>query len=173
MKLQKIIACAFNTDTACVEVKYSDGARLSIYTPGVEDGLNTTLAMRTEIDWLIYNKPLEYFVLSIISFKRNLWSFCGQHKNKNPPNSLISRGLRDYFLKNTTPTQKSRPNTKHISLVIARDSHSSSFIYPYYLSLFAFLLSECYQADYVPRIRLTSFLLNTPTDFVQHLPTAV
>lgn len=60
MKLQKIIACAFNTDTACVEVKYSDGTRLSIYTPGVEDGLNTTLAMRTEIDWLIYNKPLEY-----------------------------------------------------------------------------------------------------------------
>jgi len=30
MKLQKIIACAFNTDTACVEVKYSDGTRLNI-----------------------------------------------------------------------------------------------------------------------------------------------
>lgn len=28
--------------------------------PGVEDGLDTTLAMRTEIDRLIYNMPLEY-----------------------------------------------------------------------------------------------------------------
>lgn len=97
MKLQKIIACAFNTDTACVEVKYSDGARLSIYTPGVEDGLNTTLAMRTEIDWLIYNKPLEYARLVL----RWIRAVC--QKNKNPPNSLISRGLRDYFLKNTIP----------------------------------------------------------------------
>lgn len=45
---------------ACVELRYADGEVLSIYTPGVEDSFDTTLPMRTEMDWLIYNAPLEY-----------------------------------------------------------------------------------------------------------------
>ena len=59
-QVKKLISCRFNIDTACVELRYADGEVLSIYTPGVEDSFDTTLPMRTEMDWLIYNAPLEY-----------------------------------------------------------------------------------------------------------------
>lgn len=58
--MRKLVSCEFNIDTACVELRYADGEVLSIYTPGVEDSFDTTLPMRTEMDWLIYNAPLEY-----------------------------------------------------------------------------------------------------------------
>ena len=59
-QMRKLVSCEFNIDTACVELRYADGEVLSIYTPGVEDSFDTTLPMRTEMDWLIYNAPLEY-----------------------------------------------------------------------------------------------------------------
>lgn len=60
MSMRKLISCEFNIDTACVELRYIDGEALSLYTPGIEDSFDTTLPMRTELDWLIYNAPLEY-----------------------------------------------------------------------------------------------------------------
>lgn len=59
-QMRKLISCEFNIDTACVELRYADGAVLSIYTPGVDDSFDTTIAMRAEMDWLIYNDPLSY-----------------------------------------------------------------------------------------------------------------
>ena len=58
--MRKLVSCEFNIDTACVELRYADGEVLSIYTPGVDDSFDTTIAMRAEMDWLIYNDPLEY-----------------------------------------------------------------------------------------------------------------
>ena len=58
--MRKLVFCEFNTDTACVELRYADGEVLSIYTPGVDDSFDTTIAMRAEMDWLIYNEPLSY-----------------------------------------------------------------------------------------------------------------
>lgn len=58
--MRKLVSCEFNIDTACVELRYADGEVLSIYTPGVDDSFDTTIAMRAEMDWLIYNAPLEY-----------------------------------------------------------------------------------------------------------------
>ncbi len=58
--MRKPISCEFNIDTACVELRYAGGGSINIYCPGVEDSFDTTLAMRTEMDWLIYNAPLEY-----------------------------------------------------------------------------------------------------------------
>lgn len=60
MSMNRLISCEFNIDTACVELRYADGEMLSIYTPSIEDSFDTTLPMRTEMDWLIYNAPLEY-----------------------------------------------------------------------------------------------------------------
>ena len=60
MSMRKLISCEFNIDIACVEPRYADGEAISIYTPGIEDSFDTTLPMRTELDWLIYNAPLEY-----------------------------------------------------------------------------------------------------------------
>ena len=58
--MRKLVSCEFNIDTACVELRYADGEVLSIYTPGIEDIFDTTIAMRAEMDWLIYNTPLSY-----------------------------------------------------------------------------------------------------------------
>ena len=58
--MKKLISCEFNMDTACVEFKYADGTMLSIDTIGVENEVADNMYQRSELDWLIYNKPLEY-----------------------------------------------------------------------------------------------------------------
>ena len=63
--MKKLLSCEFNIDTACVELRYAGGETLSIYTPGIEDSLDTTPAMRTELDWLIYNAPREYATMTL------------------------------------------------------------------------------------------------------------
>lgn len=63
--MKTLISCEFNIDTACVELRYTDGETLSLYTPGIEDSFDTTLPMRTEMDWLIYNAPLEYAQMAL------------------------------------------------------------------------------------------------------------
>ena len=35
--MQKLVKCAFNMDTACVELRFSDGGRIDIDTVGVEN----------------------------------------------------------------------------------------------------------------------------------------
>lgn len=63
--MRKLVSCEFNIDTACVDLRYADGEALSLYTPGIEDSFDTTLPMRTEMDWLIYNAPLEYAQMAL------------------------------------------------------------------------------------------------------------
>ena len=65
MSMKKLISCEFNIDTACEELRYTDGGVISIYTPGIEDSFDTTMPMRTEMDWLIYNAPLEYAQMAL------------------------------------------------------------------------------------------------------------
>lgn len=47
-------------DTACVELKFTDGSMIAIDTIAVENELADNMYQRSELDWLIYNKPLEY-----------------------------------------------------------------------------------------------------------------
>ena len=58
--MKTLISCEFNMDTACVELKYADGTMLSIDTIGVENEVADNMYQRSELDWLIYNKPMEY-----------------------------------------------------------------------------------------------------------------
>ena len=58
--MEKLISCAFNMDTACVELRFSDGSICSIDTIAVENEIARNMYERAELDWLIYNKPLEY-----------------------------------------------------------------------------------------------------------------
>ena len=58
--MKTLISCEFNIDTACVELKYSDGTMISIDTIGVENEVADNMYQRSELDWMIYNKPLEY-----------------------------------------------------------------------------------------------------------------
>ena len=58
--MERLISCEFNMDTACVELKFADGSMISIDTIAVENEVADNMYQRSELDWLIYNKPLEY-----------------------------------------------------------------------------------------------------------------
>ena len=58
--MKRIISCAYNMDTNCVEAIFSDGSMLSIDCEAVEELYDISIANRSELDWLIYNNPLEY-----------------------------------------------------------------------------------------------------------------
>ena len=58
--MKKLISCEFNIDTACVELKYSDGSVISINCTAVEDEVANSRFQRSELDWLIYNDTLSY-----------------------------------------------------------------------------------------------------------------
>lgn len=56
----KILSCEFNIDTACVELKLADGTMIFIDCISVENEVADNMYQRCELDWLIYNAPLEY-----------------------------------------------------------------------------------------------------------------
>lgn len=56
----KIQSCEFNIDTACVELRLSDGTLISIDCTAVENEAADNMYQCSELDWLIYNAPLEY-----------------------------------------------------------------------------------------------------------------
>lgn len=58
--MKKLLSCKFNIDTACVELRYDDGSMISINCTAVENELDASMLQRGELDWLVYNKPLEY-----------------------------------------------------------------------------------------------------------------
>ena len=56
----KLLSCEFNIDTACVELKFTDGSMIAIDTIAVENMIADNMYERSELDYLIYNAPLEY-----------------------------------------------------------------------------------------------------------------
>lgn len=58
--MERLISYEFNMDTACVEPKFADGSMISIDTIAVENEIADNMYQRSELDWLIYNAPLEY-----------------------------------------------------------------------------------------------------------------
>ena len=58
--MRKILSYEFNLDTACVELCLEDGTLLSIDCTVVENEVANSMYQRSELDWLLYNKPLEY-----------------------------------------------------------------------------------------------------------------
>ena len=58
--MTKLLSCRFNMDTNRVEARFEDGITLAIDCIAVEDEYGDPPAQRAELDWLLYNKPLEY-----------------------------------------------------------------------------------------------------------------
>ena len=58
--MNKLLSCRYNMDTNRVEALFNDGTILSIDRIAVEDEYSNTPAQRAELDWLLYNNPLEY-----------------------------------------------------------------------------------------------------------------
>ena len=55
-----LISCAYNMDNCCVELKFTDGSMIAIDTIAVENEIARNMYERSELDYLIYNAPLEY-----------------------------------------------------------------------------------------------------------------
>ena len=58
--MEHLISCELNMDTACVELIFANGSMIAIDTISVENEVADNMYQRSELDWLIYNKPLEY-----------------------------------------------------------------------------------------------------------------
>ena len=58
--MTKLLFCRYNMDTNRMEARFEDGTSLSIDCIAIEDEYGNTPAQRAELDWLLYNKPLEY-----------------------------------------------------------------------------------------------------------------
>ena len=55
-----LISCEFNMDTACVELKFTDGSMIAIDTIAVENEVADNMYQRSELDYLICNDPIAY-----------------------------------------------------------------------------------------------------------------
>ena len=55
-----LLTCEYNMDTACVELIFSNGSMIAIDTIAVENEIADNMYQRSELDYLIYNAPLEY-----------------------------------------------------------------------------------------------------------------
>ena len=58
--MDKLLSYRYNMDTNRVEAHFSDGSTIAIDCIAIEDEYGNTPAQRAELDWLLYNKTLEY-----------------------------------------------------------------------------------------------------------------
>ena len=58
--MMKLLFCRYNMDTNRVETRFTDGSAVAIDCIAIEDEYGNTLSQRAELDWLLYNRPLEY-----------------------------------------------------------------------------------------------------------------
>ena len=91
-------ACKFNMDTGCVELLLRDGRMISIDCTGVEDALDVTMAQRSELDYLIYNDPLDYADLilngNLEEYLKNVTGSQGLEDEEKSAEHLIQSVLR-------------------------------------------------------------------------------
>jgi len=58
--MKNLLSCRYNMDTNRVEALFEDCSIVVIDCIAVEDEYGNTPAQRAELDWLLYNRPLEY-----------------------------------------------------------------------------------------------------------------
>lgn len=56
----EIVSAAFGMDTAYVNVLMDNGVFVEINTLEIEDAAANDMYQRSELDWLVYNAPVEY-----------------------------------------------------------------------------------------------------------------
>ena len=76
---KKLISCAFNIDTARVEVKYADGSMIAIDCTLVEAEVARNMFESSELEWLVYNAPVDYVNLllhgDVCEYLRNVTEY--------------------------------------------------------------------------------------------------
>ena len=63
--MNKLLSCRYNMDTNRVEARFADGTTFAIASSVSAGEYGNTPAQRAELDWLLYNKPLEYAKLAL------------------------------------------------------------------------------------------------------------
>ena len=63
--MNKLLSCRYNMNTNRLEARFADGSAIAIDCIAVEYEYGNTPAQRAELDWLLYNKPLEYAQLML------------------------------------------------------------------------------------------------------------
>lgn len=58
--MTKLIHGFYNMDSNAIELTYNDGSVLTIDCEEVENFYDVTNGQMADLDWLLYNKPLEY-----------------------------------------------------------------------------------------------------------------
>jgi len=58
--MMQLLSCRYNMDTNRVEARFEDEITLAIDCIAIENEYGNAPAQRAELDWLLYNKPLEY-----------------------------------------------------------------------------------------------------------------
>ncbi len=58
--MAKLIHGFYNMDSNAVELIYNDGSVLTIDCEEAENFYDVTNGQMVDLDWLLYNKPLEY-----------------------------------------------------------------------------------------------------------------
>ena len=58
--MKKLLSCAFNMDSGCVELKFNNGSMIAINCTAVETEVADNMCKRSELDYLIYNDSLAY-----------------------------------------------------------------------------------------------------------------
>mgnify|MGYP004501891595 FL=1 len=78
--MNKLLSCRYNMDTNRVEARFVDGTIVALDCISIEDEYGNTPAQRAELDWLLYNKPLEYIQLILAGDpKEYLKNVTGSH----------------------------------------------------------------------------------------------
>ena len=67
--MSKLLSCEFNLDTACVELRFSDGSMISIDCIAVENEVADNLYERSELDYLILNGDPERYLKTVTEYK--------------------------------------------------------------------------------------------------------
>ena len=57
---KKVISCAFNIDTACVGGRFVEGSMIAIDCAQVEAEVARNMYESSELEWLVYNTPVDY-----------------------------------------------------------------------------------------------------------------
>lgn len=58
--MSRLLSCRYNMDTNRMEALFPDGTTVAIDCIASKDEYGDTSAQRAELDWLLYNKLLEY-----------------------------------------------------------------------------------------------------------------
>ena len=91
----KIKLAIFNDDINCVEIYFDDLTVVTLYTPDIEDDLNTTMYTRSQLELLAENSPLEYAYL-VLSGKIQEYLNSLSSESKDTSNTIREQYKKRY-----------------------------------------------------------------------------